>query len=294
MIFQAVCISCTPYKTISAYFRYINHTHFYLTPMQKRLIFILCVIILSQCPIFAKKHHKSTHKKHRVTRKVTRKVQRAPQPTVTLNDIKAMENVWGIDLSHHQSDINWEKLGEQKPNFMFIKASEGITHLDTKYSENYSEARKRGILVGSYHFFSYKSSGKDQANNFLSVAQHKDSDLLPVLDAEFARQMPAKEEVTNELKDFINTIYEKLGHYPIVYCNHRFYKLYLEEHISNKCKLWIVNYQAKPSCDWTFWQTTDRFKLDGISGFVDLNMFNGPIAGLNSMLYRSSTSKQEL
>jgi len=122
----------------------------------------------------------------------------------------------------------------------------------------------------------------------LSVAQHKDSDLLPVLDAEFTKQMPAKNEVTNELTDFINTIYEKLGHYPIVYCNYRFYKLYLEERLNAKCKLWIVNYQTKPSCEWAFWQTTDRFKLDGIRGFVDLNMFNGPIAGLNSMLYHKT------
>ncbi len=253
--------------------------------MQKRYVFILCILILSQFSVFAKKHYRKAYKKHKVIRKVH---HYTPQPILTLNDIKAMENVWGIDLSHHQSDIDWEKLGEQKPNFMFIKASEGVTHQDTKYSENYSEARKRNILVGSYHFFSYKSCGKDQANNFLSVAQHKDSDLLPVLDAEFTKQMPAKAEVTNELTDFINTIYEKLGHYPIIYCNRRYYELYLQERINAKCKLWIVNYQTKPSCEWAFWQTTDRFKLDGIRGFVDLNMFNGPIAGLKTMLYHST------
>lgn len=251
--------------------------------MQKRLISILCIIILSQFCAFAKKTHK-THRRH----KTTHIVHHIQQPTVTLDDVKPLENVWGIDVSHHQNDINWEMLGQQKPDFMFIKASEGVTCQDTKYLQNYSEARKRRILVGSYHFFSYKSSGKDQANNFLSVAQHKDSDLLPVLDAEFRRRMPNKETVTNELTSFINTIYEKLGHYPIVYCDYRFYKLYLQDHLSDKCKLWIVNYKEKPNCDWAFWQTTDRFKLEGIRGFVDLNMFNGPIANLNTMLYHKT------
>jgi len=251
--------------------------------MQKRFISILCIIILSQFCAFAKKTHK-THRRH----KTTHIVHHIQQPTVTLEEIKSMENVWGIDVSHHQSDINWEMLGQQKPNFMFIKASEGVTCQDTKYQENYTEAKKRGILVGSYHFFSYKSGGKDQANNFLSVAQYKDSDLLPVLDAEFRRKMPNKEKVTTELTSFINTIYEKLGHYPIVYCDYKFYKLYLEEHLSDKCKLWIVNYKEKPNCDWAFWQTTDRFKLEGIRGFVDLNMFNGPLANLNSMLYHKT------
>lgn len=252
--------------------------------MQKRLISILCIIMLSQFAVFAKKHHKS-HGRH----KTTHKVQHVQQPTVTLDDVKTMDSVWGIDVSHYQSDIDWEILGKQKPNFMFIKASEGINNQDTKYLRNYSEARKRRILVGSYHFFSYKSGGKDQANNFLSVAQHKDSDLLPVLDVEFRRKMPKKDLVITELTNFINTIYEKLGHYPIVYCNYKFYKLYLQEHLNDKCKLWIVNYQEKPTCDWAFWQTTDKFKLEGIHGFVDLNMFNGPVANLNSMLYLQKT-----
>jgi len=251
--------------------------------MQKRLISILCIILLSQICVFARKSHK-THRSH----KTTHKVHYIQQPTITLDDVKPLENVWGIDVSHHQSDINWEILGKQKPNFMFIKASEGVTCQDTKYMKNYSEAKKCRILVGSYHFFSYKSDGKAQANNFLSIAQHNDSDLLPVLDAEFTRKMPKKEKVINELTSFINTIYEKLGHYPIVYCDYRFYKLYLQEQLSNKCKLWIVNYKEKPNCEWAFWQTTDRLKLEGIRGFVDLNKFNGPLANLDGMLYHKT------
>jgi lysozyme len=258
--------------------------------MQKRLISIICLMLLMQFSVFAKKQHKSSHKKHKTTHKVVRHVQ----PTLTLDDVKPLENVWGIDVSHYQNNINWEKLGEQKPNFMFIKASEGIDLKDSKYLENYSEARKRKILVGSYHFFSYKSTGKDQANNFLSVAQHKDSDLLPVLDVEFTKKMPQRTEVVIELISFINTIYEKLGHYPIVYCDYKFYKLYLEEHFSDKCKLWIVNYKEKPNCDWAFWQTTDRLKLEGISGFVDLNMFNGPITNLKNMLYYTTNNSSTL
>lgn len=251
--------------------------------MQKRLISILCIIMLSQFCVFAKKSHKA-HRGHRKTHKI----HLIQTPPITLNDVKPLENVWGIDVSHYQNDINWEILGQQKPNFMFIKASEGITSHDIKYIQNYSEAKKRQIPVGSYHYFSYKSSGTDQANNFLSVVQYKDSDLLPVLDVEFARRMPKKDKVVNELTSFINTIYEKLGHYPIVYCDYRFYKLYLQENLSDKCKLWIVNYKGKPTCDWVFWQTTDRLKLEGIRGYVDLNMFNGPIASLNSMLYHKN------
>jgi lysozyme len=253
--------------------------------MRKRLISILCLLILLQFPASAKKSHKS-HKKHRSHKQHEILDKR---PAMTLEDIKPDENIWGIDVSHYQSDINWEILGEQKPNFMFIKASEGSENKDSKYLTNYTEAKKQGILVGSYHFFSYKVGGKEQANNFLATAQHKNGDLLPVLDAEFIRRMPKKDNVIKGLTDFINTIYEKLGHYPIVYCNNRFYNLYLKEHLQDKCKLWIVDYKTKPQGDWSFWQTTNKFKLAGIRGFVDLNMFNGPMTNMKNFLYHNET-----
>ena len=246
--------------------------------MQKRFLSFLCLILVMQFSVSAKK----SHKRH----KTTHKVHHVVQPTVTLEDVKPQENVWGIDVSHYQNDINWELLSQQKPNFMFIKASEGSENKDSKYLTNYTEAKKRGILVGSYHFFSYKVGGKEQANNFLATAQHKDSDLLPVLDAEFSRRMPKKDWVVTELANFINTIYEKLGHYPIVYCNNRYFNIYLKEHLEDKCKLWIVDYKAKPQGDWSFWQATNKLKLNGIRGYVDLNMFNGPIENMKNLLYQ--------
>jgi lysozyme len=246
--------------------------------MLKRLTSLFFIVLFIQFSVFAKTSHRKHKSKH--------KVHHVEQPAVTLDEVNPDENVWGIDVSHHQNDINWQLLAEKRPDFMFIKASEGTTLQDSKYNENYTQARKLGIHVGSYHFFSYKATGKEQAKNFLSVAQQKDSDLLPVLDAEFIRRMPKKEKVTIELANFINTIYEKLGHYPIVYCDYRYYNLYLKEKLSDKCKLWIVNYKEKPSGDWAFWQMTNRLKLDGIRGCVDFNMFNGPISNLKDMLYR--------
>lgn len=255
----------------------------YSNIMQKRLLIIFFLIAIAQFSVSAKKSHR-THAHHRTAHK-THKIH-SLQPIVTLNDLDALDSIWGIDVSHHQSIINWETLAEKKPNFMFIKASEGATCQDMKYMENYTEAKKRGILVGSYHFFSYKTTGKEQANNFLSVAQHKNGDLLPVLDAEFIRRMPKKDLVITELSNFIDAVYEKLGNYPIVYCNYNFYKLYLQDRLQNKCKLWIVDYKQKPDCEWTFWQKTNKFKLNGINGFVDLNTFNGSTKAMKDFLLK--------
>jgi lysozyme len=268
--------------------------------MRKHTYILFAFLAISHMGAYAKKSHRKSHKqkahtayasKHSKKKRVSHKTHDL-RPTLTLDDVKDLENLWGIDISHYQSTIDWEGLATEKPNFMFIKASEGIDIQDSKYISHYTEARRLGIPVGSYHFFSYKSPGKEQANNFLAVAQHNNGDLLPVLDAEYTRSTPKDRiKVAAELSDFVNTVYEKLGKYPIIYCNYSYYQAFLTEGIIDKCKLWIVDYKNQPTCPWTFWQTTDRFKLTSIKGHVDLNIFNGTQDNLKELFYYKATGQ---
>lgn len=205
---------------------------------------------------------------------------------VTFRQIKAEGKIWGIDLSHHQSEINWVKLDKQKPYFIFFKATEGKSHRDTKYRDNYKNARKMKIPTGTYHFFSYKSTGKEQAKFFLSVAKFQKGDLPPVLDAEFRRNMPADSKVTKELIDFLKFVTVKTGIKPIIYCDYDYYEKYLKNKLKTKHHLWICDYRSKPKVEWTFWQTTDKFKIEGIKGYVDFNLFNGNKEKLNRLLIK--------
>jgi lysozyme len=238
--------------------------------MQKRIYILLVISILFQFQANAKKHHRQI-KHHKVS-------------TFVPIEVNTEGEVWGVDVSHHQSDIDWDTLNNQKPHFVFLKATEGITNKDNKYDWNYKEARDKNIPVGSYHFFTYKNSGHDQANNFLSTVKFNTGDLPPVLDLEFAKKMPPAFLVKAELMDFIKTIAEKLACYPIIYCNNRFFDIYLKGCLPEKCKLWIVDYKAKPNGNWTFWQTSNKHKLPGIKGYVDLNIFNGTKNNLATLL----------
>lgn len=263
--------------------------------MKKIITTLLCIFTATLFSVSAKKPHKKQKKnKANYTHKISlsKKKERTHKtkkfvPETTLKDVKENENLWGIDISHYQQEINWAALEKEKPHFMFIKATEGVTIKDNKYSTHYAQAKKTGINVGSYHFFSYKTTGKEQASNFLSVAQHKNGDLLPVLDAEFSKVMPAKEIITSEIDDFVNSIYEQLGLYPIIYCNYKYYNTYLSANIKTKCKLWIVDYKAKPEGDWAIWQSTDRFRLTSIRGHVDLNFLNGDLTKLNELFIKT-------
>lgn len=185
------------------------------------------------------------------------------------------EKTWGLDISHYQEVYDWNKLKDHDVGFIFVKATEGSDYQDPKYSEYYKEIRKRNIMVGSYHFLTYLSTGKNQANNFLTYAKYQKGDLPLVLDAEFAKKMPAVELVKKQLMEFVTTIHKKTGIYPIIYCPYNYYVMYVKNNLPTKCKLWIVDYRGRPNCDWTFWQTTEKYRADGIKGYVDFNQFNG-------------------
>jgi lysozyme len=190
-----------------------------------------------------------------------------------INDTKTA--VWGIDLSHHQGNVNWDKLIKSKPHFVFCKVTEGKSHKDTKYNYYCTQARKNNIKIGAYHFFSYKSSGKAQANYFIKHAKLQKGDLPYVLDAEYKPAMPIRKAVSKELVSFLETVERQTKVRPILYCEKNFYTKYIRGCTKKEYLLWLCDYYRKPTINYSFWQKTDQFKVDGITGTVDFNVFNG-------------------
>ena len=48
--------------------------------------------------------------------------------------------VWGLDVSRHQKDVDWEKvLQHEQPHFVFIKATEGTLIVDPTYAKHRAE-----------------------------------------------------------------------------------------------------------------------------------------------------------
>ena len=47
--------------------------------------------------------------------------------------------------------------------FIIIKSTEGSSRLDENFRENFNQARDYGFIRGVYHFWSNKSSAREQA-----------------------------------------------------------------------------------------------------------------------------------
>ncbi len=205
--------------------------------------------------------------------------------------------VRGVDVSSYQGDINWDVLTDQGINFAFIKATEGSAYKDAKFDENWKNAQQTDLYIGAYHFFSYDSSGKTQAENFISTVTPADNMLPPVIDIEYYgeyNKSPKKsEEVQSELSELLNLLEDHYKAKPIIYATIKSYNMYISGNFSDY-PIWIRNVFTSPKLsdgnDWLFWQYTDRGRLNGYNGdekFIDLNVFNGSADELKNLCLRS-------
>ena len=187
----------------------------------------------------------------------------------------------GIDVSHYQNEINWNKVNEEKIRFAFIKATEGGDFKDKRFNQNWKEAKRYKIDVGAYHFFTFCKSGKIQAKNFLETVPNEIDNLPPVIDLEYGgncKLTKTKEEVLNEIKIFERLIFEKYKKRPILYITKDFHKDFLIGEFPNN-PIWYRSIFNKPKLadnrKWQFWQYGNRGHINGINTYVDLNVFNG-------------------
>lgn len=194
--------------------------------------------------------------------------------------------VRGVDVSSYQGDIDWEILASQDIQFAFIKATEGSSYVDPYFEKNYSSAMKTGLRIGAYHFFSFESSGKTQAENFCGAAPYTDGMLPSVIDVEYYGSYNSLsgeelENVRSELRVCIDEIENHFGITPVIYATQKSKNEILGDEFSD-CDLWIRSvYLRVPSdLNWSFWQYSDRQRLDGYSGeekYIDMNVFNGSL-----------------
>lgn len=195
--------------------------------------------------------------------------------------------VRGIDISHYQGRVNWEKLrnasvGDAPISFVFIKATEGSDLLDSDFNRNFANAKRNDLIRGAYHFYVPGVSPRKQADYYLSIAQLEPGDLPPVLDVEkIGNLTPA--QLRRDVKIWLDTVEKEYQVKPIIYTGYKFKIDYLNTPEFDAYPYWIAHYyvdKLEYKGKWSFWQYTDCGRISGIKGFVDSNIFNGTVEEL--------------
>jgi len=200
-----------------------------------------------------------------------------------------------IDLSHHQEQVDFEKIKASEIVGVIHKATEGSAFVEKMYATRQDQARQAGLLWGAYHF-GVGGDGSDQADFFLNTIK-PDAQTLIVLDYEANLTGPTM--TLNQAREFVEHVNEITGRYPGLYSGHLIKEQLAgvtpADPILSNCFLWIAQYNGPKPLNipptfntWTFWQYTDGVhgpephRIDGV-GQCDRNQFNGSLAQLKKL-----------
>jgi lysozyme len=184
----------------------------------------------------------------------------------------------GIDISHHQGDVDWELIFNDLKldtviNFVYCKATEGTDHIDTRWQENRKRLTNLGIIHGAYHFFNGKTPPRDQAAHFLKHWNHRDLDLAPMLDVE--SEGFSDVDLIAKMEIWLTVVEEQTGHRPIIYCSLDYFDKKFKNHFA-EYDFWIAAYSRKPHVlsdpRVKYWQFSEKGELPGCDELVDLNV----------------------
>ena len=158
--------------------------------------------------------------------------------------------------------------------FVYLKATEGSSVVDPYYQKNLKEAKKRNLLVGSYHFLTRRTSMERQVDNFLSNIDLQQQDLLLLVDIEDDGTRGWDSQlIKKNLSRFIQLVKERTGHAPMIYTNESYYHLHLYPDF-NHYRLFIANYNLPPvlgTAKYDIWQSSKKGRVRGIWTHVDID-----------------------
>lgn len=185
-----------------------------------------------------------------------------------------------------------------------MKATEGASHVDARFSYNWRAAAEAGLARGAYHFFHPAISVTAQADLFLrTVPRLESGDLPPVLDLEAPeewRGIPLLHRTQLAL-GWLGAVEDQLHLTPILYLSPDFMTDVLHNAlVLAQYPVWLAQYTTdpapvvpKPWTKWTFWQYTRQGSTPGVLSQVDLNRFNGTLDELKALGRASAPTPSE-
>lgn len=181
----------------------------------------------------------------------------------------------GIDISHHQGDIDFNKL-KGSIDFAMVRTSYGNFHFDKKYKRNIDGLESINVPYGLYHF-SYatnKEEAKKEAQGFINIIKNYKPLYPVVIDIESSsRTENVKKDTLVDIANTFCKMVEDAGYYVMIYSNLYYFETKLNSNTLNKYDKWVAEWRDKLtySGDCGMWQYSSKGKKPGINGNVDLD-----------------------
>lgn len=189
-----------------------------------------------------------------------------------------------IDVSTYNGDIDWYKVKASGINYAMIRVGyrgyeTAKLVLDKRFHNNMSQAIAAGVKVGAYIVTQAVNTAEavEEASFIVSACRGYNVSLPLAIDVESAGNGSGRgdkissAERTAVINAFAQTV-SSSGYTAMLYAN----KDWMNNRIyagNVSCSVWLAQYRS--SCTYTgpfaMWQFTDKSRVDGISGDVDMS-----------------------
>lgn len=177
----------------------------------------------------------------------------------------------GTDVSAAQGAVPWRTLAGAGLEFVYVRASEGLTITDPHFARNWAMAKACGIPRGAYHVFEPGQDTARQIDHFLGQLGGDVGELAPVLDVEISPatvaarnrrdgtdvQFPAPADYVAALVQALALIERGAGGRPMIYIQPWYWSEYLEaSEALTAFPLWAAGSapRGRDRWPWRFWQ----------------------------------------
>jgi lysozyme len=195
----------------------------------------------------------------------------------------------GVDVHGDKGAIDWRRVRAAGFEFAILKATEGRTFDDERFSFNRRAAKAAGLVVGAYHFARPDNNSPEaEVQHFLRIARPMRGELIPALDWE------TNPPTATWASRFLQVLENEIGTPPIFYTFPDFLRRTGHFGDFHRFPLWYSRFgsndgqvhTATPPQGFRFvvHQFTSAGHVDGISGRVDLNLLK--LDSLRPLVYQ--------
>lgn len=188
----------------------------------------------------------------------------------------------GVDLASYQGAPNFDAMKLSGIEFAITKVTEGTSYAFPGHRRNRSEAQRTGMVAGLYHF-AKAGDPAAEARFFLGAAG-------PLVDGEFLclDWETSYSDPVAWCSAWLSTVQSQTGLRPLIYLNESTVRRYDWGPIArSNFALWLAKYDGSTNVvtapHWgqpTIKQYTDKGRVPGIAGAVDLDVYFGDILTL--------------
>ena len=204
----------------------------------------------------------------------------------------AVSSYKGIDVSKFQGNIDGQKVAQDGVSFAFIRVGyrgygeKGVLVEDPNAKDNLTGAHDAGIKTGVYFYTQAitELEAREEVNMLLDIIRPYRIDCPVVIDVERVSSSGARmnqldvQTRTQIVKVFCEAVKEA-GYRPMIYHNLEMAAVMLDVSQLEDYDKWFAYYKTELYYPYAYklWQYSDKGRVQGISGDVDVNIAFEPL-----------------